>query len=201
MLKMGLINMGVGVAIAAVGVVATVVSYSLVSGGGGTYIVTMGAFIVGGWRFLVGLVQVLRGLSGEQAPTMQGAAASSLRTSDLRTRPATTALISAPPIAVQVVGVLLIVAGPCESRISDQSAFPRPIFLPRLSDVRHHVGCSARRACRRRRDRWRPSAAAVAGGARILLGVLARSASSFSSMASATSSMPRPLCRPIISPG
>ncbi|MGP0060801.1 MAG: hypothetical protein ACLPID_16100 [Beijerinckiaceae bacterium] len=60
-MKTGLINMGIGVLIAVVGLVVSVASYAAVSHSGGTYFVAWGAVAVGAWRFLVGLFQVLRG--------------------------------------------------------------------------------------------------------------------------------------------
>ena len=109
MIRTGLANMGIGLAIAAIGIVITAVSYSSVSHSGGTYVVTWGAMAVGAWRFLLGLFQLIRGPASAPAATAETATASPYYAG---------AGAPAPPIAgasgdmampVLVIGVLLII--------------------------------------------------------------------------------------------
>jgi hypothetical protein len=57
MVRIGLINIGIGAALIAIGVGITIVSFLLASGGG-TYVVAYGAIGIGIWRLLLGLIQL-----------------------------------------------------------------------------------------------------------------------------------------------
>lgn len=62
--RRGLINLGIGLAILAVGAAVTLGSYeSARSSGGGSYLICTGAFIFGGIQALAGVVQVMVALA------------------------------------------------------------------------------------------------------------------------------------------
>jgi hypothetical protein len=112
MMRTGLVNMGIGLAIAAIGIIITAASYSAVSHSGGTYVVTWGAMAIGAWRFLLGLSQLIRG--GANAPAAPFAPAETVTAS----RSYAGAGAPTSPIAgisdqmagpVLVIGVLLII--------------------------------------------------------------------------------------------
>src|ERR1700682_5596655 len=94
MMRTGLANLGIGVGLAAIGIIITAVTYSAASHGG-TYVVAWGAIAVGAWRFLLGLFQILRGPFGARTAPAETWSASS---------PATGGLAPASPIGVTAGG-------------------------------------------------------------------------------------------------
>jgi hypothetical protein len=66
MTKIGLINIGIGLLLAAIGLTVSAVSYAAVSRSGGTYFVAYGVVAIGAWRFLLGIFQLVRGALGGQ---------------------------------------------------------------------------------------------------------------------------------------
>jgi DNA-binding beta-propeller fold protein YncE len=61
-MKAGLINMGVGLLVAAIGLAITFGSYAAVSESGGHYTIASGAVVFGGFQFILGFFRFLRGL-------------------------------------------------------------------------------------------------------------------------------------------
>lgn len=61
-MKGGLINMGIGLLVAAIGLAVTFGSYAAVSQSGGHYTIAWGAVAFGGLQFIIGFFQFLRGL-------------------------------------------------------------------------------------------------------------------------------------------
>jgi hypothetical protein len=71
MTKIGLINIGIGLLLAAIGLTVSAVSYAAVSSSGGTYFVAYGVVAIGAWRFLLGIFQLVRGALSRQPASAQ----------------------------------------------------------------------------------------------------------------------------------
>lgn len=107
-MKAGLLNMSLGVLIAVIGIVVTAGSYAAVSHSGGTYVVAWGAIAVGAWRFILGIVQVVRGaVAGQSNPSFAGLMPPIVG-GDIAPPPPIAKATDAPA-AVVVMGVLLII--------------------------------------------------------------------------------------------
>lgn len=65
-MKGGLINMGVGLLVVAIGVAITFGTYAAISESGGHYYIAWGAVVFGGIQFVVGFFQFLRGLATKE---------------------------------------------------------------------------------------------------------------------------------------
>jgi hypothetical protein len=107
-MRTGLVNMGIGVGLAAIGIVITAVTYSAASHGG-TYVVAWGAMAVGAWRFLLGLFQILRGTVGGSAAPAETWSASSPATGGLAPAAPIGGTSGELPAPMLVIGVLLLI--------------------------------------------------------------------------------------------
>jgi hypothetical protein len=101
--------MGIGLLIAAIGLVVSVASYAAVSHSGGTYFVAWGAVAVGAWRFLVGLFQVLRGGFAGPGAVLETTPAPPPLVRDLAPPPYLAKPSDTLPTPMLVIGILLIV--------------------------------------------------------------------------------------------
>src|SRR5712675_2021218 len=108
MMRTGLANMGIGVGLAAIGIIITAVTYSAASHGG-TYVVAWGAIAVGAWRFLLGLFQILRGSVGGSSAPAETWSPSSPVAGGLAPASAIGGTAGALPTPILVIGVLLLV--------------------------------------------------------------------------------------------
>jgi hypothetical protein len=107
-MRTGLANMGIGVGLAAIGIVITAVTYSAASHGG-TYVVAWGAIAVGAWRFLLGLFQAVRGSVGEPNSQTETWSPSSPATGGFAPASPIGGASGELPTPVLVIGVLLLV--------------------------------------------------------------------------------------------
>jgi hypothetical protein len=64
-MKPGLVNIGIGLLLVAIGLAVTLATYAAASNGG-HYVVAWGAVAVGAWRFIVGCFQLLHGAVARQ---------------------------------------------------------------------------------------------------------------------------------------
>ncbi|MGO9008409.1 MAG: hypothetical protein ACLQIQ_20485 [Beijerinckiaceae bacterium] len=108
-MKIGLINMGIGVLVAAIGLVVSVASYAAVSHSGGTYFVAWGAVAVGAWRFLVGLFQVFRGGFAGPGAVLETTLAPPPMAHNLAPPPYLAKPSDTLPTPVLIIGILLII--------------------------------------------------------------------------------------------
>jgi hypothetical protein len=108
MTKTGLVNIGIGLLIAAIGLTVSVVSYEAVSSSGGTYFVAWGAVVIGAWRVVLGLVQLARGALGAQPASAQTSVAAVPTANSPTTAPQIVHPTDAMSIPVRVIGILLI---------------------------------------------------------------------------------------------
>jgi hypothetical protein len=109
MMKAGLINMGIGVLVAVIGAAVSLGSYAAVSHSGGTYFVAWGAVVVGAWRFILGIIQVIRGAAAGPSDASMAGLMPPPTVKDPGMSPPLANPAAAASTAVVVMGVLFIV--------------------------------------------------------------------------------------------